>query len=38
MFGLVLLFVYVFFYPFNISNTLLGEAEASLSAYHAFVW
>ena len=37
MAGLVLLFVYVFFCPFSILITLLGEEGAGLSAYRAFV-
>ena len=37
MFGLALLFVYVFFCPFSILITLLGEAGASLCVYRAFV-
>ena len=37
MFGLVLLFVYVFFCPFSILITLLGEEGAGLCAYRAFV-
>ena len=37
MFGLALLFVYVFFFPFNILITLLGEEGAGLCAYRAFV-
>ena len=31
------LFVYVFFCPFSILITLLGEEEAGLCAYRAFV-
>ena len=37
MFGLALLFVYVFFSPFSILITLLGEEGAGLCAYRAFV-
>ena len=38
MFGLALLFVYVFFFcPFSILITLLGEEGAGLCAYRAFV-
>ena len=37
MFGLVLLFVYVFFCPFSVLNTLLEEEGAGLCAYRAFV-
>ena len=37
MFGLALLFVYVFFCPFSILITLLGEEGAGLCAYRAFV-
>ena len=38
MFGLALLFVYMFFCPFSsILITLLGEGGADLFAYHAFV-
>ena len=37
MFDLTLLFVYVFFCPFSILITLLGEEEAGLCAYRAFV-
>ena len=37
MFGLALLFVCVFFCPFSILITLLGEEAAGLCAYHAFV-
>ena len=37
MFGLALLFVYVFFCPFSIMITLLEEEEAGLCAYRAFV-
>ena len=37
MFGLVLLFVHVFFCPFSILITLLGEEGAGLCAYCAFV-
>ena len=36
MFGLALLFVYVFFCPFSILITLLGE-EGAGRAYRAFV-
>ena len=38
MFGLALLFVYVFFSPFSILITLLGEEGAGLCAYRAFVY
>ena len=37
MFGLALLFVYVFFCPFSILITLIGEEGAGLCAYRAFV-
>ena len=37
MFGLVLLFVYVFFCPFNILITLLGEEGVGICAYRACV-
>ena len=37
MFGFALLFVYVFFCPFSILITLLGEEGAGLCAYRAFV-
>ena len=39
MFGLALLFVYVFVFscPFSILITLLGEEGASLCVYRAFV-
>ena len=37
MFGLALLFVSVFFCPFRILTTLLGEEGAGLCAYRAFV-
>ena len=37
MSGLALLFVYMFFCPFSILITLLGEEGACLCAYHAFV-
>ena len=37
MFGFTLLFVYVFFCPFSILITLLGEEGAGLFAYRAFV-
>ena len=37
MFGLVLLFVYVFFCPFSILITLLAKEGAGLCAYRAFV-
>ena len=37
MFDLSLLFVYVFFCPFTILITLLGEEGAGLCAYRAFV-
>ena len=37
MFGLALLFVYVFFCPFIIFITLLGEEGAGLCDYRAFV-
>ena len=37
MFGLALLFIYVFFRPFSILITLLGEEGAGLCAYRAFV-
>ena len=37
MFGLALLFVYVFLLSFNISISLLGEEGAGLCAYRAFV-
>ena len=37
MFGLALLFVYVFFCPYSILITLLGEEGAGLCACHAFV-
>ena len=37
MFGLALLFVYLFFCPFSILITLLGEEGAGLCAYRAFV-
>ena len=37
MFCLALLFVYVFFCPFRILITLLGEEGAGLCAYRAFV-
>ena len=37
MFGLALLIVYVFFCPFSILITLLGEEGAGLCAYRAFV-
>ena len=36
MFGLALLFVYVFVCLFSILITLLGEEEADLCAYRAF--
>ena len=38
MFGLALLFVYVFYCPFSILITLLGEEGAGLCAYRAFVY
>ena len=38
MFGLALLFVYVFFCPFSILITLPGEEVALLRAYRAFVY
>ena len=37
MFGLTLVFVYVFFCPFSILIILLGEEGAGLCAYRAFV-
>ena len=37
MFGLALLFIYVFFYIFRILITLFGEEGAGLCAYRAFV-
>ena len=37
MFGLALLFVYVFFCPLSSLITLLGEEGAGLCAYRAFV-
>ena len=40
MFGLALLFVYVFllsFCPFSILITLLGEEGAGICAYRAFI-
>ena len=37
MFGLALLIVYVFFCPFSIFITLLGEEGAGLCAYRALV-
>ena len=37
MFGLALLFVYVFFWPCSILITLFGKEGAGLWAYHAFV-
>ena len=37
MFGLALLFVYVFFCPFSILITLHGEEGAGLCAYRAFL-
>ena len=37
MFGLALLFVYVFFCPFSALITLVGETGAGLCAYRAFV-
>ena len=37
MFGLALIFVYMFFYPFSILITLLAEEGARFSAYRAFV-
>ena len=37
MFGLTLLFVYVFFCHFRILITLFGEEGAGLCAYRAFV-
>ena len=37
MFGLALLFVYVFICPFRILIILLGEERAGLCAYRAFV-
>ena len=36
MFGLTLHFVYVFFCPFSILITLLGEERAGLCAYRVF--
>ena len=37
MFGLALLFIYVFFCPFSILITLLGEEGAGLCACRVFV-
>ena len=37
MFGLDLLFVYMFFCPFSILITILGKEGARLCAYRAFV-
>ena len=37
MFGLALLFGYVFLLPFSILNTLLEEEEAGLCLFRAFV-
>ena len=37
MFSLALLFVYMFFCPFSVLITLLGEKGAGLCAYRAFV-
>ena len=37
MFGLALLFAYVFFCPFSILIILLGEEGAGRCAYRAFV-
>ena len=37
MFGLALLFEYVFFLSFSILITFLGEEGAGLCAYRAFV-
>ena len=37
MFGLALLFVYVFFCLFSILITLLGKEGAGLCSYRAFV-
>ena len=37
MFGLALLFVYVFFCPFSILITLPGEEGAGLCTYRAFI-
>ena len=37
MFGLALLFVYLFFCPFSILITLLGEEGAGLCACRVFV-
>ena len=37
MFGLALLFVYVFFCPLSILITLLGEEGSGLCAYRVFV-
>ena len=37
MSGLAQLFVYVFFCPFSILITLLGEEGAGLCAYRAFI-
>ena len=37
MFGLALLFAYVFFCPFSILITLLGKVGAGLCAFRTFV-
>ena len=37
MFGFALLFVYMFFCPFSILITFLGEEGAGICAYRAFV-